>query len=88
MMIGGDEAGTLGILEVDVDQIVDLLLLSSGALSSLAKRINTPIANLVSEAAEMILNFSEVHHRLQQIKSNESNIDDTTTPTTSAQLLI
>ena len=30
MMIGGEEAGTLGILEVDVDQIVDLLLLSSG----------------------------------------------------------
>eukprot|EP00986_Skeletonema_menzelii_P021006 scaffold32894_cov154-Skeletonema_menzelii.AAC.6 len=30
MMIGGEEAGTLGILEVEVGQIVDLLLLSSG----------------------------------------------------------
>lgn len=55
------------------------------ALSSLAKRINTPIANLVSEAAEMILNFSEVHHRLQSIKSNDRNIDDTATSAASAQ---
>jgi len=43
----------------------------------LAKRVNTPIANLVSEAAEMILNFSEVHHRLQQqYKSDVGNDDE------------
>ena len=37
----------------------------------------------------MILNFSEVHHRLQQIKSNGGNIDDTVTPTntTTTQLI-
>jgi len=90
MTMMGGEAGALDhdILGVEVDQIVDLLL-CSGALSSLAKRVNTPIANLVSEAAEMILNFSEVHHRLQQIKSNGGNIDDTVTPTntTTTQLI-
>jgi len=91
--MGGGEAGDLGmhlhdILEVEVDQIVDLLLLCPGALTSLAKRVNTPIANLVSEAAEMILNFSEVHHRLQQIKSDGGdNIDGGTTTPTTTQLI-
>ena len=45
-------------------------------MSSLAESIKTPLANLVSETAEMILIFSKVRHRLQQRTSETKNNTD------------
>eukprot|EP00956_Cyclotella_meneghiniana_P043732 scaffold284863_cov93-Cyclotella_meneghiniana.AAC.5 len=55
--------GVKSILGAEVAQIVDLLC-CQGVLPMLAKYTNTPLAGLVSETANSLLNYSQVYHQI------------------------
>ncbi|KAL7487683.1 hypothetical protein ACHAW6_013248 [Cyclotella cf. meneghiniana] len=58
---GTTEGGS--ILGAEVAQIVDLLM-APGLVSALAENIDCPLAAVVSETADTLLDYSDVHHRL------------------------
>eukprot|EP00804_Cyclotella_cryptica_P009762 CCRYP_013226-RB/>CCRYP_013226-RB protein AED:0.03 eAED:0.03 QI:950/1/1/1/0.8/0.66/6/2875/1962 len=51
------------ILGAEVSQIVELLIVP-GLLPALASHVHCPLAGLVSETADTLLDYSNVHHRL------------------------